>query len=50
MEPKSTQVATKRATWILNAKCNKADLKCIVKDNASMHQPTEEVTAASHEI
>jgi hypothetical protein len=33
MEPKSTQHATKCATWILGAKYNKADLQSIVKDN-----------------
>jgi hypothetical protein len=32
MEPKSTQDATKPATWILGAKYNKADLHSIVKD------------------
>jgi hypothetical protein len=32
MEPKSTQDATKPATCILDAKCNKADLQSIVKD------------------
>jgi hypothetical protein len=30
-EPKSTQDATKRATWILDAKYVKADLQSIVK-------------------
>jgi hypothetical protein len=33
MEPKSTQDATKHATWILDMKYNKADLQSIVKDN-----------------
>jgi hypothetical protein len=33
MEPKSTQDATKHATWILDAKYNKADFQSIVKDN-----------------
>jgi hypothetical protein len=34
MEPKSTQDATKRATWILDAKYNKAYLWSIPKDNS----------------
>jgi hypothetical protein len=33
MEPQSTQDATKRATWILDAKYQKADLQLIVRDN-----------------
>jgi hypothetical protein len=33
MEPQSTQDATKHATWILDAKYQKADLQSIVKDN-----------------
>jgi hypothetical protein len=33
MEPKSTQDATKRATYILDAKYNEADLQSIIKDN-----------------
>ncbi len=33
MEQKSTQDATKHATWILDSKYNKADLQSIVKDN-----------------
>jgi hypothetical protein len=33
MEPKSTHDATKRATWILDAKYNKADLWSIVRQN-----------------
>jgi hypothetical protein len=33
MELKSTQDATKRATWILDTKFNKADLQSIIKDN-----------------
>ncbi len=32
-KPKSTQDATKCATWILDTKFNKADLQSIVKDN-----------------
>ncbi len=32
MEPQSTQDATKRVTWILDAKYKKADLQSIVKD------------------
>ncbi len=32
MEPQSTQEATKRVTWILDAKYQKADLQAIVKD------------------
>jgi hypothetical protein len=32
-EPQSTQDATKRATWILDAKYNKADLQLVVRDN-----------------
>jgi hypothetical protein len=33
MEPQSTQEATKRVTWILDAKYKKADLQAIVRDN-----------------
>jgi hypothetical protein len=33
MEPHSTQDATKRVTWILDAKYQKADLQSIVRDN-----------------
>jgi hypothetical protein len=33
MEPHSTQDATKRVTWILDAKYKKADLQSIVRDN-----------------
>jgi hypothetical protein len=33
MEPQSTQDATERATWILDAKYSKADLQSIVRDN-----------------
>jgi hypothetical protein len=33
MEPQSTQVATKCATWILDAKHSKADLQLVVRDN-----------------
>jgi hypothetical protein len=33
MEPQSTQDATKRATWILDAKYSKADLQSVVRDN-----------------
>jgi hypothetical protein len=33
MKRKSTQEATKRATWILDAKYKKADLQSIIKDN-----------------
>ena len=33
MEPQSTQDATKRVTWILDAKYQKADLQSIVRDN-----------------
>ncbi len=32
MEPQSTQDATKRVMWILDAKYQKADLQSIVKD------------------
>jgi hypothetical protein len=32
-EPQSTQDATKRATWILDAKYSKADLQSVVKDD-----------------
>ncbi len=32
MEPQSTQDATKRVTWILDAKYQKADLHSIVRD------------------
>jgi hypothetical protein len=35
MEPQSTQKATKRATWILDAKYQKADLQAIVKDKCT---------------
>ncbi len=33
MEPQSTQDATEHATWILDAKCSKADLQSVVWDN-----------------
>jgi hypothetical protein len=33
MEPQSTQNATKRATWILDAKYHKADLQSVVRDD-----------------
>ncbi len=33
MEPQSTQDATERATWILDAKYSKADLQSVVRDN-----------------
>jgi hypothetical protein len=33
MEPQSTQDTTRRATWILDAKYNRADLQSIVKEN-----------------
>jgi hypothetical protein len=33
MEPQTTQDATKRVTWILDAKYKKADLQSIVRDN-----------------
>jgi hypothetical protein len=33
MEPQSTQDATKRVTWILDAKYSKADLQSVVKDS-----------------
>jgi hypothetical protein len=33
MEPQSTQDATQRETWILDAKYSKADLQSVVKDN-----------------
>jgi hypothetical protein len=33
MEPQSTQDATKRVTWILDAKYQKADLQSIIRDN-----------------
>jgi hypothetical protein len=33
MELQSTQDATKRATWILDAKYSKADLQSVVRDN-----------------
>jgi hypothetical protein len=33
MEPQSTQDATKRVTWILDTKYQKADLQAIVRDN-----------------
>jgi hypothetical protein len=33
MEPQSTQDATQRATWILDAKFSKADLQSVVRDN-----------------
>ncbi len=33
MEPQSTQDATQRATWILDAKYSKADLQSVVRDN-----------------
>ncbi len=33
MEPQSTQDATKHVTLILDAKCKKADLLAIVRDN-----------------
>jgi hypothetical protein len=34
MEPQSTQDATKRVTWILDTKYQKADLQSIVRDNS----------------
>jgi hypothetical protein len=33
MEPQSTQDATKRVTWILDAKYQKADLQSVVRNN-----------------
>ncbi len=33
MKPQSTQDATQHATWILDAKCSKADLQSVVRDN-----------------
>jgi hypothetical protein len=33
MKPQSTQDATERATWILDAKYSKADLQSVVRDN-----------------
>jgi hypothetical protein len=33
MEPQSTQDSTKRVTWILDTKYQKADLQSIVRDN-----------------
>jgi hypothetical protein len=35
MEPQSTQEATKRVTWILDAKYQKADLQAIVNDKCN---------------
>ncbi len=35
MEPQSTHEATKRVTWILDAKYQKADLQAIVKDKCN---------------
>jgi hypothetical protein len=39
MEPQSTQEATKGATWILDAKYQKADLQSIVKDKCKHQAP-----------
>jgi hypothetical protein len=36
MEPHSTQDPTKRVTWILDAKYQKADLQSIVRDNCKI--------------
>jgi hypothetical protein len=36
MEPQSTQEATKRVTWILDTKYQKADLQSIVKDKCKL--------------
>jgi hypothetical protein len=36
MELRSTQDATKRVTWILDTKYQKADLQSIIKTNASI--------------
>ena len=41
MEPQSTQDATKRVTWILDAKYKKADLQAIVRDNCK-HLSTDQ--------
>jgi hypothetical protein len=41
MEPQSTQDATKRVTWILDAKYQKADLQSIVKDKCK-HLSTDQ--------
>jgi hypothetical protein len=41
MEPQSTQYATKRVTWILDAKYKKADLQAIVRDNCK-HLSTDQ--------
>ncbi len=39
MEPQSTQDATKRVTWILDAKYQKADVQLIVRDNCKHLSP-----------
>jgi hypothetical protein len=52
MEPQITQEATKRVTWILDAKYQKTDLQAIVRDNCK-HLSTDQqkkVTAATQEI
>jgi hypothetical protein len=36
MEPQSTQDATQRATWILDAKYSKIDLQSVVRDNCKL--------------
>ncbi len=53
MESQSTQEATKRVTWILDAKYQKADLQasnCQRQLQASKRRSTEKVTAATQEI
>jgi hypothetical protein len=52
MEPQSTQDATKRVTWILDAKYQKADLQSTVKDKCKRLSTNKanEVTAATHQI
>jgi hypothetical protein len=52
MEPQSTQDATKRITWILDAKYQKSrsPVNCQRQMQASKHQSAKEVTAATHQI
>jgi hypothetical protein len=52
MEPQSTQDATKRVTWILDAKYQKADLQAIVRGNCKHLSADQQrsFTAATQEV